>query len=75
MLDFVREAFNYFARQLIWGLIDDAVDWLRAKLRELLGRTRADRANEPAALPEVQTPAIFEADVVEETPEAVRVAA
>ena len=75
MLGFLREALTYFARQLVWGLIDDAVEWLHAKLREQLGRTRAASEAVPAGLPEAETVTLFEADVVEETPVAVRTAA
>ena len=36
MAAFFKEAFQYLARQLVLGLIDDLVDWLRERLRNLL---------------------------------------
>jgi hypothetical protein len=69
MMRFLHEMLGYFARRLILGLIDDAVEWIRATLRKWLAHERA--ALDVATLPAARSAAAFDADVVERIPAAV----
>lgn len=47
MFGFLAEALRHFARQLIFGLVDDLVEWIRGRARRALG---LDCAHDPQLL-------------------------
>jgi hypothetical protein len=65
MFRFLRKAVGHLAHRIVWMLIDEAVEFLRARLRKLL--TREHPKSRTRALPPAAAPVVIDADVVEES--------